>query len=196
MKVLVACEFSGRVRNAFALLGHEVTSCDLHISEQPCIEYSRHIVCDVRQLISSTDCPYDLVIAHPPCTLLCSLGSQHWIGQADEQASAIEFFMFFTQLPSSVRVCIENPIGIMSDRYRRYDQLIQPWMFGDAVSKKTCLWLAGGLAPLRPTHIVEPIRSLVGASRRITEGNERWRVHSRTSPGIAFAMASQWGWAT
>lgn len=147
MKVLVACEFSGRVRNAFALLGHEVTSCDLHISEQPCIEYSRHIVCDVRQLISSTDCPYDLVIAHPPCTLLCSLGSQHWIGQAKEQEEAVEFFMFFTRLPAGVRVCIENPIGIMSDRYRRYDQLIQPWMFGDAVSLFVASWRIGTVTP-------------------------------------------------
>lgn len=192
MKVLVACEFSGRVRNAFAMLGHEVTSCDFHISEQPCVEYSRHITCDVRQLISKDDCPYDLVIAHPPCTLLCSLGSQHWIGKASEQQEAIDFFMFFTKLPAAVKVCIENPIGIMSDRYRRYDQVIQPWMFGEPVTKKTCLWLRG-LAPLQPTKIVAPVRSLVGASRRVTEGNERWRVHSRTPLGVALAMAVQWG---
>lgn len=181
MKVLVACEFSGRVRDAFAALGHTAVSCDLLPSETP----GDHYIGDVRDILSQH---WDMMVAHPPCTYLASSGARWWGGRQQEQADAIAFFMDLVNAPIP-RICIENPIGRMSVCYRKPDQIIQPWQFGHGETKATCLWLKG-LSPLRPTDIVT---GRYPAVHRMAPSVDRWRNRSRTYPGIAFAMAQQWG---
>jgi len=145
MKVLIACEFSGTVRDAFIHRGHDAMSCDILPTEKP----GPHYQGDVRDVLYSG---WDLVIAHPPCTHLASSGARWFKDKKAEQQYAIDFFKLFTTL--SCKVCIENPIGIMSTQYRKPDQIIQPWQFGHGETKATCLWLFG-LPILRPTRIVE-----------------------------------------
>jgi len=180
MRVLVACEFSGVVRDAFAAYGHDATSCDILTSERP----GKHIRADVRTIL---DDGWDLVIAHPPCTYLCSSGARWWSTREGEQRAAIDFFMEFTRhgIP---HLAIENPVGIISTRWRKPDQIIQPWMFGHGETKATCLWLIG-LPVLRPTLIVEGRKMRV---HRMGPSRDRWRERSRTLDGVAQAMARQW----
>ncbi len=182
MKVLVACEFSGIVRDEFIKLGHDAVSCDLLSTERP----GPHMQGDVLDIINSGE--WDLLIAHPPCTHLSSSGARWFKGKQEEQHNAINFFMelAFCEIPN---YCIENPVGVMSTYWRKPDQYIQPWQFGHGETKKTGLWLRG-LCPLAPTMIVD------GRIPRIhyeSPGPNRWKNRSRTYLGIAQAMAQQWG---
>lgn len=186
MNVLVACEFSGEVRDAFTRKGHYAVSCDLLPSETP----GEHYQGNVFELLED-DLDWDLVIAHPPCTYLCSSGARwnHTIpDRIGQQNNAIAFFKRFLFLDVP-KVAIENPIGIMSTRYRKPDQIIQPWWFGHGETKATCLWLKG-LPKLQPTKIVEGRKPRVHYE---SPGKDRWKNRSRTLPGIASAMAEQWG---
>ena len=180
MRVLVACEFSGTVRDAFIRAGHDAVSCDLLPTEKP----GPHIVGDVLDYIGFGG---DLLIAFPPCTHLCVSGARWFKDKAKEQAEAIDFFMALANSPIP-RIAIENPIGIMSTRYRKPDQIIQPWQFGHGETKATCLWLKG-LPKLTPTNIVDGRTARV---HRMPPGPDRWRERSRTYQGIADAMAQQW----
>lgn len=184
MKVLIACEYSGRVREAFNRLGHEAWSCDLIPSEDGSLFHWKE---DWRRAFERQ--AWDLVIAFPPCTDLCVSGARHFAQKKADgrQQASIDFFMEFTRLPC--KWAIENPVGIMSTYYRKPDQVIQPWMFGHGETKATCLWLHG-LPKLTPTDIVEGREARV---HRLPPGPNRWKERSRTYQGIADAMASQWG---
>ena len=184
MKVLVACESSGRVRNAFRSLGHDAWSCDLLDSED---ESAHHIKGDCLEVIRDG---WDLMVAHPPCTHLAVSGSR-WFPEkvaSGEQKEAIEFFLALARSPIS-RIAIENPICIMSSVWRQPDQVVQPWQFGHGETKATCFWLKG-LPPLVPTKIVQGREPRV---HHMPPGPNRWKERSRTYEGIAEAMASQWG---
>lgn len=183
MRVLVACEYSGRVRDAFADLGHDAMSCDLLPTEAP----GKHYQGDVRDVL---DYPWDLMIAHPPCTDLSVSGARHFEAKridGRQQASA-SFFMMLAKADIP-RIAIENPICIMSSLYRKPDQIIQPWEYGHGETKATCLWLKG-LEPLTPTNVVEGREARV---HRMPPGPDRWKERSRTFEGVAQAMATQWG---
>lgn len=188
MRILVACEFSGIVRDAFLARGHDAWSCDLLPSERP----GPHIQGDI---LPELEKPWDLLIAHPPCTHLSVSGARWFKDKQKEQIAAINFFMAFTACPNIPRICIENPISIMSTKYRKPDQILQPWQYGNPFTKATCLWLKG-LVPLVPTNIVE------GREQQCWKeppGINRWKNRSRTYQGIADAMAEQWstpqGWS-
>jgi site-specific DNA-cytosine methylase len=189
MKVLVACEFSGIVRDAFRARGHQVWSCDFLPTENPIpFEESKgsgHWVGDVEKIIDSS---FDLMIAFPPCTHLAVSGARWFKDKQSEQAEAVRFFLALANAPIE-KIAIENPIGIMSTRYRKPDQIIQPWQFGHGEIKATCLWLKG-LPKLVPTNIVEGRHARV---HREPPSPERWKNRSRTLAGIASAMAEQWG---
>ena len=182
MNVLVACEFSGVVRRAFRERGHDAWSCDLLPAED---DSAYHFQCDVLEQLHR---PWDLMIAHPPCTYLASSGARWFKHRLPAQKDAVQFVK--NLLNSSVsRVAIENPIGVLSSRIRKPDQIIQPWQFGHGETKATCLWLKG-LPKLIPTNVVE------GREPRVhfaSPGPDRWKERSRTLPGIAAAMADQWG---
>lgn len=183
MNVLIACEFSGRVRDAFLLMGHNAVSCDLIPSESP----GPHYQGDVRDLLSEK---WDLLIAHPPCTYLASSGAR-WFnqpGRREKQQEAIAFAKVILSAPIQ-KIAMENPVGILSSEIRKPDQYIQPWQFGDGVTKKTCLWLKN-LPPLQPSNIVSGRKPEV---HHEPPGPDRWKNRSRTYPGIAAAMAAQWG---
>ena len=186
MRVLVACEYSGVVRDAFSAKGHDAISCDLLPTEVP----GPHHEGDVCEILCEQ---WDLVIAHPPCTDLAVSGAK-WFAQKREdgrQQESINFFMLFARLDHVPRVCIENPVCIMSSVWRKPDQIIQPWQYGHGETKSTCLWLKG-LPLLQPTNVVE------GREHRVWKmppGPDRWKERSRTFPGIAQAMADQWGQA-
>ncbi len=184
MRVLIACEYSGVVRRAFSELGHLAVSCDLLPAEDG--EKNYHHEGDVRELIKYK---FDLVIAHPPCTHLAVSGAR-WFKDKDPrlQSDALDFVRYFMQYPAS-RVCVENPVSVISSKIRKPDQVIQPWQFGHGETKKTCLWLSN-LPKLVPTDIVEGRLAKV---HRMPPGPERWRERSRTYVGIAQAMAGQWG---
>ena len=183
MRVLIACEFSGIVRDAFAERGHDAWSCDLLPTERP----GNHIQGNV---LDSLQKGWDLIIAHPPCTLLTRAGARWWKGREKEQLQAYNFFMMFVMASRlTQKVAIENPIGIMSSRYRKPDQIIQPWQFGHGETKATCLWLFN-LKKLKPTRIVKGRKP---KTHWMAPGPERWKNRSRTLPGIAKAMADQWG---
>lgn len=193
MRVLVACEFSGAVRDAFAALGHEAWSCDLLPTEIP----GPHIQGDVQGVLSDG---WDLMIAHPPCTYLASSGL-HWNTRRPErQALTEDAIRFVRQLADAPipRIAIENPIGCLSTRWRKPDQIIQPWMFGHDASKATCLWLKG-LPSLEPTDVLLGGRQARRANQTASGQNklapspDRWKKRSLTYHGIAQAMANQWG---
>jgi hypothetical protein len=194
VKVLIACEFSGVVRDAFAALGHDAWSCDLLPSESP----GKHIQGDA--IAAATSGPWDLMIAHPPCTYL-SVSGLHWNKRRPERgaktAEAFEFFMALWNVPIP-RKAIENPIGCMSRLWRKPDQIIQPWQFGHDASKATCLWLKG-LPLLTPTDVLPGGRKARRANQTASGQNklgpspDRWKLRSMTYPGIAKAMAEQWG---
>jgi hypothetical protein len=183
MKVLVACEYSGKVRDAFLRRGHEALSCDL----LPTDALGPHYQGDVRDVLYY---PWDLMIAHPPCTHLCVSGARHFVGKIldGRQQSAASFFMMLARADIP-RICIENPVGVMSRLWRKPDQIIQPWQFGHGETKATCLWLRN-LTPLVPTAVVEGRASRV---HRLPPSESRWKLRSETYAGIAEAMATQWG---
>lgn len=187
LNVLVACEYSGRVRDALIDRGHNAWSCDLLPSEgRNC---SKHFQCDVRELL---DANWSMVIAFPPCTHLSSSGAR-WFAEkrADgRQQEGIDFFMEFVHWHErSLRpLAIENPVGIMSTEYRKPDQIIQPWQFGHGETKATCLWLHG-LPKLEPTEVVDGRRPRI---HRMAPGPDRGKERSLTYTGIAEAMAEQW----
>ena len=191
MKVLIACEYSGTVRDAFIAKGHEAMSCDLLPTEQP----GSHYQGDVRDVL---DYPWDLMIAHPPCTDLSVSGAAWFKAKrinGSQQASA-SFFMMLTKVDIP-KIAIENPVCIMSKLWRKPDQIIQPWMFGHKETKATCLWLKG-LKPLQPTNNVQEETMALPENERmrlhyLPPGPDRWKERSRTFQGIADAMASQWG---
>lgn len=181
MRVLVACEFSGIVRDAFINAGHDVYSCDLLPTERP----GPHIQDNV--LYRLTD-GWDLMIAHPPCTHLAVSGARWFKEKAKEQEEALEFVRKLLDAPIP-RIALENPISIISTRIRKPDQIVQPYMFGHGETKATCLWLKN-LPKLKPTQWVDGREARV---HREPPGPERWKNRSRTYHGIAKAMALQWG---
>lgn len=189
MRVLVACEFSGIVREAFRKRGHDAWSCDLLPTEIP----GPHLQCDIRgildsKLMESDNHRFDLMIAFPPCTHLAVSGARWFSKKKQEQVEAINFVKYLMEAPIH-KICIENPVGILSTKIRKPDQIIQPWQFGHGETKATCLWLKN-LPLLKPTNIVEGRANRV---HREPPGPDRWKNRSRTFQGIADAMAEQWG---
>ena len=194
MRVLIACEFSGIVRDAFLRRGHSAFSADLLPCESTYKQpddhgLDRHFEGDILRHAGCLGDGWmpDLIIAFPPCTHLAVSGARWFKGKRAEQEKAIEFFMAMVNAPAP-RVAVENPIGIMSTHYRKPDQIIQPWQFGHGETKATCLWLKN-LPPLKPTKLVE------GREPRVHHeppSPERWKNRSRTYQGIADAMAEQW----
>lgn len=182
MKVLIACEFSGIVREAFNKKGHDAWSCDLLESE---IDSPKHLIGNVFRYI---DNQWDLMIAHPPCTYLAVSGSRWWKDRKVEQAAALEFvrYLLAVKIP---KIALENPVSLISTIIRKPDQYIQPWMFGHGETKKTGLWLKN-LPLLKPTDIVEGREEKI---HLMGPGPQRWKNRSRTYQGIANAMAEQWG---
>jgi len=182
MRVLIACEFSGIVREAFKAKGHDAWSCDLLPTEIP----GQHIQGDVLELLKREQ--FDLGIFHPPCTYLAVSGARWFKDRPKEQEDALEFIRLLmgAEIPM---IAIENPVGVISTRIRKPDQIIQPWMFGHTETKATCLWLKG-LPKLTPTKLVQPLFHSV---HREPPGPNRWKNRSRTFQGIANAMADQWG---
>jgi hypothetical protein len=181
VRVLVACEFSGVVRDAFRALGHTAWSCDLLPSEMP----GPHYQGDVLDIL---DLGWDLLIGHPPCTHLAVSGSRHFWRKQKEQAEALDFVRALMDAPVP-RIAIENPVSVISTRIRKPDQIVQPWMFGHGETKATCLWLKN-MPPLVPTKVVSGREPRV---HRMAPGPNRWRERSRTYFGLAQAMAAQWG---
>jgi hypothetical protein len=183
MRVLVACEFSGTVRDAFIARGHEAMSCDLLETETP----GPHYRGDVRDVL---DYPWDLMICHPPCTDLSVSGAKHFAAKRmDGRQQASASFALMLAKSDIPRICLENPVSVLSSLWRKPDQIIQPWQFGHGETKATCLWLKG-LLPLQPTNIVDGREQRVF---RLPPSADRWKERSRTFPGIAAAMADQWG---
>lgn len=182
MKVLIGCEFSGVVRGAFRALGHNAWSCDLLPSDD---DSPYHIQCDVLSVLWDD---WDLAIFHPPCTHLCSSGARWWKDKAKEQVDALEFVRLLIQAPIPM-IAIENPVGLISTRIRKPDQIIQPWQFGHGETKATCLWLKN-LPKLMPTNIVEEREARI---HKMPGGKDQWKKRSITYAGVAMAMASQWG---
>ena len=181
MKVLVACEFSGIVREEFKKLGYDAWSCDLLPSE---IE-GQHIQDDVLNHLNNG---WDLMIAHPPCTHLAVSGARWFKDKQKEQAEALEFVKKLMNAPIA-HILIENPISIISSKIRKPDQVIQPWMFGHGETKATCLWLKN-LPLLTKTNIVQGRENKI---HKMPPSSERWKNRSRTYTGIAQAIAQQYG---
>ena len=181
MRVLVACEFSGRVRDAFIERGHYALSCDLLPSERE----GPHYQGDIFDIINDN---WDLMIAHPPCTHLAVSGARWFSKKQREQEEALSFVreLLKADIP---RICLENPISIISTRITKPDQIIQPWMFGHGETKATCLWLKN-LPPLTPSNIVDGRKAAI---HNMPPSPDRWKNRSRTYQGIADAMAAQWG---
>jgi hypothetical protein len=196
MKVLIACEFSGTVRDAFIAKGHDAMSCDLEPSSTP----GPHYQGDVFDILGDG---WDLMIAHPPCTHLAVSGARHFAKKRADgrQQQGIDFFMALADC-GIPKYAIENPIGIMSSVYRKPDQIIQPWQYGHDTTKSTCLWL-NGLPLLKPTNIVDKGGVWVAKSGKrmsqwfyessLLQPKERERMRNKTFQGIADAMAAQWG---
>ena len=198
MRILLACEESQAVTKEFRALGHEAYSCDILPESGGHPEW--HIQKDVIEVLKED---WDMIIAFPPCTHLASSGAAWFEAKRADgrQQAAIDFFMIFANHPCE-KIAIENPVGVMSSNYRKPDQIIQPWQFGDAYSKRTCLWLKG-LPHLESTEVVDPGEMVTYESGRIMpkwyadawklSPAERSKARSKTFPGIAKAMANQWG---
>lgn len=190
MRVLVACEFSGRVRGAFEKRGHEAVSCDLLPDEH---SSPNHTVGDVRNMLNKG---WDMMLAFPPCTHLAVSGARWFKDKKAEQDEALAFVRLLLDAPIP-RIMVENPIGIISTRIRRPDQIIQPWQFGHPEAKATCLWLKG-LPLLIPTNILPPpeggrwANQTPSGQNKLGPSPDRWKERSRTYQGIANAMAEQW----
>ena len=191
MNILIACEYSGTVRDAFARQGHNAVSCDLLPSDTD----GHHVIGDIRDLLNGE---WDMLIAFPPCTHLAVSGAR-WFPEkrADgRQQEGIDFFMDMVNAPID-RIAIENPIGIMSSHYRKPNQIIQPWMFGHLEQKSTCLWLKN-LPTLESTdNVLEAMMDLPKNKRErlhyLPPSEDRWKLRSKTFQGITEAMADQWG---
>ena len=183
MRVLIACEYTGLVRDAFIRQGHYALSCDLLPTEAPGPHYQGSV-------FDILDQDWDLMIAHPPCTHLAASGARWWPAKRADgrQQEAIDFFLALAAAPIP-KIAIENPVGLMSKTWRKPDQIIQPWMFGHGELKTTCLWLKG-LPLLTPTDIVEGREQRIW---RMSPSPDRGKKRSATFPGIAMAMAAQWG---
>lgn len=184
MRVLIGCEYSGVVRDAFIRAGHDAMSCDLLPTESP----GPHYQGDIRDVL---DYPWELAIFHPPCTHLSVSGSRHFEAKRMDgrQQSAVSFFMRIVRKSSHIpKTAIENPVCIMSSLYRKPDQVIHPWQFGHGETKATCMWLKG-LPLLQPTDIVEGREARI---HRMPPSPDRWKERSKTFSGIAEAMAIQW----
>jgi len=192
LKVLAACEYSGVVRDAFKKLGHDAWSCDFLDTEIP----GQHYQGDIKDIYGRD---WDIVICFPPCTYIASSGI-HWNarrpGRAAQTEEAIEFVKYLLSSKTKY-VALENPIGVLSTRVRKPDQIIQPWQFGHPESKATCLWLKN-LPPLKPTNILEKPLSgrwsnqTPSGQNKLAPGKDRWKDRSRTYQGIGNAMAFQW----
>jgi hypothetical protein len=183
MRVLVACEYSGRVRDAFRRRGHDAMSCDLLPTEVP----GPHYEGPVEEVLYDG---WDLMVAHPPCTHLAVSGSRHFpekIADGRQQAEALDFVRLLMAAPIP-RWCIENPVSVISSAIARPQQIIQPWQYGHGETKATCLWLKN-LPKLQPTDVVEGREPKVW----MMTGKDRWKNRSRTYAGIAEAMGDQWG---
>ena len=188
MKVLVACEFSGRARDAFLKKGHDAWSCDILPTDVP----GPHIQGDVLKIL---DQGWDLMIAHPPCKYICN-GGNNWLNRRPDldwrgnREKGAAFFMRFVEAPVD-KIAVENPIGCMSSKYRKPDQIVRPWWFGDEYNKDICLWLKG-LPKLAKTKVIElPYKKLDFWSSRRNPGGRS--LKSITFQGFADAMAEQWG---
>jgi site-specific DNA-cytosine methylase len=179
--VLVACEYSGAVRDAFRALGHDAMSCDLLPTERP----GPHYQGDVRDVLLGR---WDLMVAHPPCTHLSVSGARWFAEKRKQQAEALDFVRLLMRADIP-RICIENPVSVISSAIAPATQTVHPWQFGHGETKATCLWLKN-LPPLEPTHVVEGREPRV---HMMPPGPERWRERSRTYAGIAQAMGAQWG---
>ena len=185
MKILIACEYSGAVREQFLRGGHDAMSCDLLPTDVPGPHYQG-------DLFDVIDYPWDIAIFHPPCTNLSVSGSRHFaVKRMDgRQQSAASFFMQIVRRSGHIPMtAIENPVCVMSSLYRKPDQIIQPWMFGHGETKATCLWLKG-LPKLIPTNVVEGREPRI---HHMPPSADRWKLRSQTYEGIAAAMADQWG---
>lgn len=191
-RVLIACEYSGRVRDAFAALGWDAWSCDLLPSDAP----GQHYQGDVRDLLSQH---WDILLGFPPCTYLCSSG-MHWTTRGLRDPQLTEDALGFVKLLMDAdvkHIAIENPVGVISSRIRKPDCIIQPWQYGHPESKTTCLWLKN-LPALQPTNILKKPASGRWANQTPSGQNklgpsaDRWKERSKTYPGIALAMAQQW----
>lgn len=192
MKVLIACEFSGTVRDAFLKRGHDAWSCDLLPCEST---YSKnHLQCDVLTVINQG---WDLMIAHPPCTHLAVSGARWFHKKQKEQLDALKFVKTLLYAPIN-KIALENPISIISSKIKKPDQIIQPWQFGHPEAKATCLWLKN-LPKLVATNILnKPANGrwqnqTPGGQNKIGPSDDRWKLRSKTYQGIADAMAAQWG---
>lgn len=181
MNIIIACEYSGTVRDAFIEQGHNAHSCDLLPTDKP----GPHYQGDIRDILYKYK--WDLMIAHPPCTHTAVSGARWFKNKQAEQKAAIEFFMMLANAPIK-KIAIEHPISIMSNIYRKPDQIIQPWMFGHGETKATCLWLKN-LPKLKPTNIVEGREQKIW---KLPPTKDRWKLRSKTFEGIAKAMAQQW----
>ena len=180
MKVLIACEYSGAVRDAFIAQGHDAISCDILPTDVP----GPHYQGDVRDILGDG---FDLMVAHPPCTHLAVSGARWFKDKQTEQAEALDFVRLLLAAPID-KIALENPISIISSRIRKPNQIIQPWQFGHGETKATCLWLKS-LPKLVPTNIVEGREARI---HKMPPGPDRWKERSRTFEGIAEAMAQQW----
>ena len=180
MRILIACEYSGTVRDAFIAAGHDAISCDL----LPTDVDGPHYQGDVRDILADG---FDLMIAHPPCTHLAVSGARWFKDKVQEQAESLEFVRLLMDAPIP-RIAIENPVSVISSRIRKPDQIIQPWQFGHGETKATCLWLKG-LPKLTPTNIVGGREARI---HKMPPSPDRWKERSRTYAGIAAAMAQQW----
>lgn len=189
MKVMVACEFSGIVRTEFSRRGHQAISCDFLPSD----DGGPHIIGDIRD---QNLADYDLLIAFPPCTHLAVSGARWFKEKEKEQEEALDFIRFLLNAPTE-KIALENPVGIISTRIRKPDQIIQPWQFGHPEAKKTCLWLKN-LPLLRPTNILEKPEigywenQTPSGQNKLGPSIDRWKMRSKTYQGIAQAMADQW----
>lgn len=182
MKVLVACEYSGKVREAFRKLGHDAWSCDF----LPADDGSKHhYQCDVLEILNKG---WDLMIAHPPCTHLAVSGARWFKDKQREQVEALDFVRKLLDTPIP-KIALENPVSVISSKIRKPDQIIQPWMFGHGETKATCLWLKN-LPKLNPTNVVEGRENRI---HKMPPSKDRWKRRSETYQGIADAMAQQWG---
>lgn len=181
----MACEFSGIVRDAFLRYGHEAVSCDL-IPDENGAPPALHYKGDIRDLMNIGS--WDIMIAHPPCTYLAVSGARWFKNKEHEQEEALEFvrLLLCAKIP---KICLENPVSVISTRIRKPDQIIQPWMFGHGETRATCLWLKN-LPKLVPTKVVSGREARV---HRTAPSPNRWKDRSRTYTGIAEAMAEQWG---
>ena len=190
MRVLIACEYSGAVRDAFIAQGHDAISCDLLPTDAP----GPHHQGDVRDIIEDG---FDLMVAHPPCTHLAVSGARWFKDKQVEQAEALDFVRLLLSAPIG-KIALENPISIISSRIRKPNQIIQPWQFGHSESKSTCLWLKN-LPKLIPTDVLSLPASgrwsnqTPSGQNKLGPSPDRWKERSKTYQGIAQAMAQQWG---